>query len=88
MIIIYDTKNLQRFLKGKNVQAILCGYSQNPRTNGKSKAIQTKSHKEAYRYTLTKREKGIKEIYICIDKKNKRKRMTKSIIKSTSDNNL
>ena len=31
---------------------------QNPRTNGKSKAIQTKSHKEAYTYTLTKREKG------------------------------
>ena len=30
---------------------------QNPRTNGKSKAIQTKSHKEAYTYTLTKREK-------------------------------
>ena len=33
---------------------------QNPRTNGKSKAIQTKSHKEAYTYTLTKREKGRK----------------------------
>ena len=31
---------------------------QNPRTNGKSKAIQTKSHTEAYTYTLTKREKG------------------------------
>ena len=30
---------------------------QNPRTNGKSKAIQTKSHKEAYTYTLTEREK-------------------------------
>ena len=30
----------------------------NPRTNGKSKAIQTKSHKEAYTYTFTKREKG------------------------------
>ena len=37
---------------------------QNPRTNGKSKAIQTKSHKEAYRYTLTKREKGKKYISI------------------------
>ena len=36
---------------------------QNPRTNGKSKAIQTKSHTEAYTYTLTKREKG-KNIYI------------------------
>ena len=33
---------------------------QNPRTNGKSKAIQTKSHKETY--TLTKRERG--NIYI------------------------
>ena len=31
------------------------GDRQNPRTNGKSKAIQTKSHKEAYTYTLTKR---------------------------------
>ena len=38
---------------------------QNPRTNGKSKAIQTKSQKEAYTYTLTKREKG-KYIYISI----------------------
>ena len=36
---------------------------QNPRTNVKSKAIQTKSHTEAYAYTLTKREKG-KNIYI------------------------
>ena len=36
---------------------------QNPRTNGKSKSIQTKSHEEAYTYTLTKREKG-KYIYI------------------------
>ena len=38
--------------------------SQNPRTNGKSKAIQTTSPKEAYTYTLTKREKGKKYIYI------------------------
>ena len=37
---------------------------QNPRTNGKVKAIQTKSHKEAYPYTLTKREKGKKNLYI------------------------
>ena len=58
---------------------------QNPRTNGKSKAIQTKSHKEAYTYTLTKREKG-KNIYIYIKKK--RKRATKSINKSTNDNKL
>ena len=37
--------------------------SENPRTNGKSRAIQTKSHKEAYTYTLIKREKR-KKIYI------------------------
>ena len=36
---------------------------QNPRTNGKSKPIQIKSHKAAYTYTPTKREKG-KNIYI------------------------
>ena len=34
-------------------------YRHNPRTNGKSKAIQTKSHTEAYTYTHTKREKYI-----------------------------
>ena len=34
---------------------------QNPMTNGKSKAIQTKSHKEAYTYTLRKGEKGKKK---------------------------
>ena len=38
---------------------------QNPRTDGKSNLIQTKSHKEAYAYTLTKREKGKKYIYRC-----------------------
>ena len=38
---------------------------QNPRTNGKSKAIQTKSHTVAYTYTLTKREKRGKNIYLC-----------------------
>ena len=47
---------------------ILKMYRQNPRTNGKSKAIQTKSPKEAYSYTLTKREKG-KNIYIYTLKK-------------------
>ena len=41
---------------------------QNRRTNGKSKAIQIKSHKEAYLYTLTKREKGKKYIYIIAPK--------------------
>ena len=39
---------------------------QTPRTNGISKAIQTKSHKEAYTYTLTKRGKGKKNLYIKI----------------------
>ena len=37
---------------------------QNPRTNGESKAIQTKSHTEAYTYTLIKRGKGEKIIYL------------------------
>ena len=37
---------------------------QNPWTNGKSKAVQTKSQKEAYTYTLTEREKGKKSLYI------------------------
>ena len=32
---------------------------ENPRTNGKSKAIQTKPHKEAYTYTLRKKGKNI-----------------------------
>ena len=41
----------------------------NSRTNGKSKAIQTKSNNEIYTYTLTKSEKG--NIYIY-----KRKRAT------------
>ena len=43
---------------------------QNPRTNGKSKAIQTKSYKEAYTYTHRKREKR-KTIYIYIYKEKK-----------------
>ena len=37
----------------------------NPRTDGKSTAIQTKSHTEAYTYTLTEREKGKIYIYSC-----------------------
>ena len=41
---------------------------QKPRANGKSIAIQTKSHTEAYTYTLTKREKGKKYIYIIAPK--------------------
>ena len=38
---------------------------QNPRANGKGRAIHIKSHTEAYAYTLTKREKGEK-IYISL----------------------
>ena len=38
---------------------------QNPRTNGKRKAINTKSYKEAYTFTLRKRENGKKKyLYI------------------------
>ena len=40
---------------------------QNPRTNGKSEAIQTKSHTEAYTDTLTK-EKKERNIYIVAPK--------------------
>ena len=60
---------------------------QNPRTNRKSKPIQTKSHKEAYTYTLTKREKGKniyiyvkgKKIYIYICKKEESNQINKQI---------
>ena len=71
--MITSTKN---YIKKKTTDR------QNPKTTGKSKAIQTISHKEAYTYTLTKGEKGKKYIYI------KRKRATKSINKSTNDNKL
>ena len=50
---------------------------QNPRTNGKSKAIQTKSHKEAYIYTLTKRENGKRNRNI--KKKEERNQINKQI---------
>ena len=36
----------------------------NPRTKGESKAIQSKSHLEAYIYALTKNGKGEKLIYL------------------------
>ena len=67
--MISSTKN---YTKKKNQETD----RQNPRTNGKSKAIQTKSHK-GYTHTLTKREKGKKYIYLYIYKK--RKRATKSV---------
>ena len=38
---------------------------QNPRTKCKSKAIQTKSHTEAYAYTLRNEETEKKMIYRC-----------------------
>ena len=37
---------------------------QNPRTNGKSKAIETKSHKEGYTYILIKKRKMDKEVVV------------------------
>ena len=49
--MITSTKNYTKKKKKKYMDR------QNPRTNGKSKAIQTKSHTEAYMYTLTKKEK-------------------------------
>ena len=59
---------LKAILKKKNSTDI-----QYPRTNGKSKAIPTKSHKEAHTYTLTKSEKEKKRtIYI---KKNGREQL-------------
>ena len=37
---------------------------QNPRTNGKSRAIQTKSQKGAYTYSTHKKKKRKKNLYI------------------------
>ena len=54
---------LKTILKKKNEMD-----RQIPRTNGKGKAIQRKSHTEAYTYTLTKREKGKKYIHIAAPK--------------------
>ena len=59
--MITSAKNYTKNKKTKNQNKT---DKQNPRTNGKSKAIQTKSHKEAYIYTVTKREKG--KIYLSI----------------------
>ena len=57
---------------------------QNPRTNGKSKAIQTKSHGSIHILTYQKRKRKKK---ISIYKK-KRKRATKLIKKATNDNKV
>ena len=52
---------------------------QNPRTGGKSKAIQTKSHKEAYTHTHSQKEKKEKNIYILKKKKEESKQINKQI---------
>ena len=52
---------------------------QNPRANGKSKAIWTKSHKEAYTYTLTKRQKGKMYTSLYIKKKEESNQINKQI---------
>ena len=52
---------------------------QNPRTNNKSKAILAKSHKEAYTYTRTKREKGKNYICLYIKKKEESNQINKQI---------
>ena len=56
--MITSTKNCTK--KKKKMDRV------SPGTNGKSKGIWTKSHKEAYTYTLTKREIGKIYIYIYI----------------------
>ena len=55
--MITSTKNYTKKKKNKE--------RQNPSTNGKSKAVQTKSHKEAYTCMLTKREKAKKKYIFC-----------------------
>ena len=60
--MIANTKNYTKKQTSKQTKRKMD--RQNPRINGKSKAIQTKSHKEAYTYTPTKRGKGTKKMYI------------------------
>ena len=60
--MIASAKNYTKKKKRKKIKKD----RQNPRTNGKSKAIQTKSHKEADTYTLTKREIGKIYIYMYV----------------------
>ena len=67
--MITSAKNYTKEKQKKQTKKATKTDRQNPRTNGKSKAIQTKSHKGAYTYTITKREK--ENIYICIFKKKK-----------------
>ena len=62
--MITSAKNYTKEKQKKQTKKATKTDRQNPRTNGKSKAIQTKSHREAYTYTLIKRGKG-KIIYCC-----------------------
>ena len=45
-------KSAKKYIKKKKKD------SQNPRTNGKSKAIQTKPHKEAYTYSQNEKKEN------------------------------
>ena len=58
--MLRSAKNYTKKTRTKTKKEKMDG--QNPMTNGKSKAIQTKSHTESYTYTLTKREKGKKNV--------------------------
>ena len=76
--MITSTKNCTKKQKQEKLDR------QNPRTNGKSEAIQTKiTQRSIHIHTHKKRKR--KNIYIYIKK---RKRATKPINKSTSDNKL
>ena len=57
--MITSTKNYTKKKKNTKTKTNNKTARQNPMRNGKSKAIQAKSHKEAYTYTLTKRKKKI-----------------------------
>ena len=51
-----------------------------PRTNGTSKAVETKSYREAYTYTLIRKEKGKKKyLYIKQKKEEKSNQISKKI---------
>ena len=80
--MITSTKIYTEKKKKKNTEKMKTDRP-NPWTNCKSKDIQTKSHKEACTYKLLIREKGKNYISIYF-----KKRVTKSINKSTSDNKL
>ena len=64
--MIRNAKNYTKRNKAKQNKKNIKTDRQSPRTNGKSKAIQTNSHKEAYTYPFREREKGRKYIYLDI----------------------